>query len=41
MAQHVPNTKKVIWGAKIDETMTGRIRVMALFASVGNPFEGT
>lgn len=41
MAKHVPNTKKVIWGARVDETMTGRIRVMALFASVGNPFEGT
>jgi cell division protein FtsZ len=39
MAQHVPKTKRVIWGAKIDETMTGRIRVIALFASVGNPFE--
>jgi len=23
----------------VDETMTGRIRIMALFASVGNPFE--
>ena len=39
MAQHVPGTKRIIWGAKVDDTMTGRIRVMALFASVGNPFE--
>ncbi|MDO9097329.1 MAG: cell division protein FtsZ [Candidatus Methanoperedens sp.] len=39
MAQRVPGTKRIIWGAKVDETMTGRIRVMALFASVGNPFE--
>lgn len=38
MAQHVPNTKKIIWGARVDESMTGRMRVMALFASVGNPF---
>lgn len=38
MAQHVPGTKRIIWGAKVDDTMTGRIRVMALFASVGNPF---
>ncbi|HEY9204640.1 MAG TPA: cell division protein FtsZ [Candidatus Methanoperedens sp.] len=40
MAQNVPNTKKIIWGAKVDEAMTGRIRVIALFASVGNPFDG-
>ncbi len=39
MAQNVPNTKKIIWGAKVDEVMTGRIRVIALFASVGNPFD--
>lgn len=39
MARHVPGTKRIIWGAKVDETMTGRISVMALFASVGNPFE--
>lgn len=37
MAQHVPGAK-IIWGAKVDDTMTGRINVMALFASVGNPF---
>ena len=39
MAQQVPGTKRIIWGANVDETMTGRIRIMALFASVGNPFE--
>lgn len=39
MAQRVPGTKRIIWGANVDDTMTGRIRVMALFASVGNPFE--
>lgn len=38
MAQHV-HCKRIIWGASVDDTMTGRIRVMALFASVGNPFE--
>lgn len=31
--------EKIIWGANVDDAMTGRIRVMALFASVGNPFE--
>jgi cell division protein FtsZ len=39
MAKHVPGTKRIIWGANVDETMTGRIRIMALFASVGNPFD--
>lgn len=38
MAQRLPNTKRVIWGAKIEDAMTGRIRIMALFTSVGNPF---
>ncbi len=40
MTQHVQNTKRIIWGAKVDGNMTGRIRVIALFSSVGNPFEG-
>ncbi len=39
MAQHVPDTKKIIWGAKVDEAMTGRIRIIALFSSIGNPFD--
>ena len=39
MAIQLPGTKRIIWGANVDETMTGRIRIMALFASVGNPFE--
>lgn len=39
MAQQVPGTKRIIWGANVDDTMTGRIRIMALFASVGNPFK--
>ena len=38
MTRQCPDTKKIIWGARVDDTMTGRIRVMALFASVGNPF---
>lgn len=38
MTKRLPNTKKIIWGAKVDDTMTGRIRIMALFTSVGNPF---
>ena len=39
MAKHVQGTKRIIWGANVEDSMTGRIRIMALFASVGNPFE--
>ncbi len=38
MAERV-HCERIIWGANVEDTMTGRIRVMALFASVGNPFE--
>ncbi len=38
MSRRVPGAK-VIWGARVDEAMTGRISITALFASVGNPFE--
>ncbi len=41
MTQHVPNIKRITWGAKVDDNMTGRIRIIALFSSVGNPFDGT
>jgi cell division protein FtsZ len=33
----VPNTKRVVWGARIDGTMTGRIRVMVVLAGVESP----
>ncbi len=39
MAKQVPGPKKIIWGANVEESMTGRIMVLALFAGVGNPFE--
>lgn len=36
MVQHVPCIGKIIWGANVDDSMDGRIRVMALFAGVGD-----
>lgn len=39
MSQRVPDTKRVIWGARVNDAMTGRIQIIALFSSVGNPFE--
>ncbi len=39
MIQRLPDTKRVIWGARVNDAMTGRIQVIALFSSVGNPFE--
>jgi cell division protein FtsZ len=34
----VPNTKRVIWGAKVDPTLTGAVRVMAVLTGVTSPF---
>ncbi len=34
----VPNTKRVIWGAKVDDQLTGRVRVMAVLTGVKSPF---
>ncbi|MDO8724865.1 MAG: cell division protein FtsZ [Candidatus Methanoperedens sp.] len=39
MTQRVPESKRVIWGARVNDAMTGRIQIIALFSSVGNPFE--
>lgn len=36
----VPNTKRVIWGAKIDQNLTGAVRVMAVLTGVTCPFIG-
>ncbi|MDD5614572.1 MAG: cell division protein FtsZ [Candidatus Methanoperedens sp.] len=38
MTQRVPDSKRVIWGARVNDAMTGRIQIIALFSSVGNPF---
>jgi cell division protein FtsZ len=34
----VPNTKRIIWGAKVDDQLTGRVRVMAVLTGVKSPF---
>lgn len=36
----VPNTKRVIWGAKVDPALTGSVRVMAVLTGVTCPFIG-
>jgi cell division protein FtsZ len=36
----VPNTKRVIWGAKVDQNLTGVVRVMAVLTGVTCPFIG-
>jgi len=36
----VPNTKRVIWGAKVDQNITGAVRVMAVLTGVTCPFIG-
>ena len=34
----VSNTKRIIWGAKVDNNLTGRVRVMAVLTGVESPF---
>jgi cell division protein FtsZ len=34
----VPNTKRIIWGAKVDNKLTGKVRVMAVLTGVESPF---
>jgi cell division protein FtsZ len=34
----VPNTKRIIWGAKVDTNLTGKVRVMAVLTGVESPF---
>jgi cell division protein FtsZ len=34
----VPNTKRIIWGAKVDNSLTGKVRVMAVLTGVQSPF---
>lgn len=34
----VPNTKRIIWGAKVDNNLTGKVRVMAVLTGVQSPF---
>jgi cell division protein FtsZ len=34
----IPNTKRVIWGAKVDPGLSGRVRVMAVVTGVTCPF---
>ncbi len=34
----VPNTKRIIWGAKVDDALTGKVRVMAVLTGVESPF---
>ncbi|VVB90607.1 Cell division protein FtsZ 1 [uncultured archaeon] len=36
----VPNTKRIIWGAKVDNSLTGKVRVMAVLTGVESPFIG-
>jgi cell division protein FtsZ len=38
--ERVPNTKRVIWGAKVDPNLTGAVRVMAVLTGVSSPFLG-
>ncbi len=36
--ERIPNTKRIIWGAKVDPELAGRVRVMAVVTGVTSPF---
>ncbi|MCE8422721.1 MAG: cell division protein FtsZ [Candidatus Methanoperedens sp.] len=36
--EKIPNTKRIIWGAKVDPSLSGRVRVMAVLTGVTCPF---
>src|SRR3972149_1246317 len=38
--EKVSNTKRVIWGAKVDPSLTGAVRVRAVLTGVARPFLG-
>lgn len=33
----VPDTRRVIWGARVDSSLTGRVRIMAVLTGINNP----
>jgi cell division protein FtsZ len=33
----VPDTKRVIWGARVDSSLTGRVRIMAVLTGIKSP----
>jgi len=34
----VPNTRRIIWGAKVDEAMAGKVKVMSVLTGVTSPY---
>ncbi len=34
----VPDTRRVIWGARVDSSLTGRVRVMAVLTGINSTF---
>ncbi len=37
MLQKAPNTGRIVWGAKVDESLAGRVRVTAVLTGVSDP----
>ena len=37
IVEKMPNTKRVIWGAKVDNSLTGRVRIMAVLTGIKSP----
>jgi cell division protein FtsZ len=37
MFQKAPNTGRIVWGAKVDETIAGHVKVAAVLTGVSDP----
>lgn len=37
IVEKMPNTKHVIWGARVDSSLTGRVRIMAVLTGIKSP----
>ena len=37
IVEKMPNTKRVIWGAKVDSSLNGRVRIMAVLTGIKSP----
>jgi len=40
VAEKVPHTTKIAWGARVDPTLEGKVRVMAVLTGVKSTFLG-
>ena len=37
IVDRVPNTKRIIWGARVDSSLTGKVRILAVLTGINSP----